>query len=131
MCIRDRFQIDPERAPSPDRADDADDSAHQLDQPLADDQADSSALDVYKRQMHHQDAAIAQPAYLASQNARLAMAHAAAKADDARVAAGQAERDQIQLAARTRDVNNANMATSAALGQRDDAAEQALSLIHI
>jgi outer membrane protein OmpA-like peptidoglycan-associated protein len=78
--------------------------------------------------MHHQDAAIAQPAYLASQNARLAMAHAAAKADDARVAAGQAERDQIQLAARTRDVNNANMATSAALGQRDDAAEQAARL---
>jgi outer membrane protein OmpA-like peptidoglycan-associated protein len=78
--------------------------------------------------MHHQDAAIAQPAYLASQDARLAMAHAAAKADDARVAAGQAERDQIQLAARTRDVNNANMATSAALGQRDDAAEQAARL---
>ena len=78
--------------------------------------------------MHHQDAAIAQPAYLASQNARLAMAHAAAKADDARVAAGQAERDQIQLAARTRDVNNANMATSAALGQRDNAAEQAARL---
>ena len=56
------------------------------------------------------------------------MAHAAAKADDARVAAGQAERDQIQLAARTRDVNNANMATSAALGQRDNAAEQAARL---
>src|ERR1039457_3251796 len=65
--------------------------------------------------MHHDDAAIAQPAYLAAQTARLAQAHAAAKADDARVAAGQAERDRIQLAARTRDVNTA-------LGQRDEAA---------
>jgi outer membrane protein OmpA-like peptidoglycan-associated protein len=78
--------------------------------------------------MHHQDAAIAQPAYLATQTARLALAHAAAKADDARVAAGQAERDQIQLAARTRDVANAKMATNAALGQRDVAAEQAARL---
>jgi outer membrane protein OmpA-like peptidoglycan-associated protein len=78
--------------------------------------------------MRHQDAAIAQPAYLAAQTARLALAHAAAKADDARVAAGQAERDQIQLAARTRDVANAKMATNAALGQRDEAAEQAARL---
>jgi outer membrane protein OmpA-like peptidoglycan-associated protein len=78
--------------------------------------------------MHHQDAAIAQPTYLAAQTARLAMAHAAAKADDARVAAGQAERDQIQLAARTREVDNAKMATNAALGQRDEAAEQAARL---
>jgi outer membrane protein OmpA-like peptidoglycan-associated protein len=78
--------------------------------------------------MHHQDAAIAQPAYLAAQTARLAMAHAAAKADDARVAAGQAERDQIELAARSRDVDNAKMATNAALGQRDDAAAQAARL---
>jgi outer membrane protein OmpA-like peptidoglycan-associated protein len=78
--------------------------------------------------MHHQDAAIAQPAYLAAQTARLALAHAAAKADDARVAAGQGERDKIQLAARTRDVDNAKMATNAALGQRDEAAEQAARL---
>jgi outer membrane protein OmpA-like peptidoglycan-associated protein len=55
-------------------------------------------------------------------------AHAAAKADDARVAAGQAERDQIRLAARTREVNGANAAASAALGQRDIAnAESARS----
>jgi len=65
--------------------------------------------------MHHDDAAIAQPAYLAAQNARLAQAHAAAKADDARVAAGQAERDSIQLAARTRDVVNAKIETNTAL----------------
>src|SRR5471032_1033929 len=48
---------------------------------------------------HHNEAAIAQPAYLAQQNARLAQMHAAAKADDARIASGQAERDQIMLAA--------------------------------
>src|SRR5271165_1820021 len=78
--------------------------------------------------MHHEDAAIAQPAYLAAQTARLAQAHAAAKADDARVAAGQAERDSIQLAARTRDVENANIATNIALGQRDAAADHAANL---
>jgi outer membrane protein OmpA-like peptidoglycan-associated protein len=78
--------------------------------------------------MHHDDAAIAQPAYLAAQAARLAQAHAAAKADDARVAAGQGERDKIQLAARTRDVDTATMATTAALGQRDAATEQTARL---
>jgi len=60
--------------------------------------------------MHHQDAAISQPAYLAGQTAKLAQLHASAKADDARVAAGQAERDQIQLQARAREAANANMA---------------------
>jgi outer membrane protein OmpA-like peptidoglycan-associated protein len=78
--------------------------------------------------MHHEDAAVAQSAYLAAQTARLAQAHAAAKADDARVAAGQAERDRIQLAARTRDVENANIATNTALGQRDEAADHAANL---
>jgi len=86
-------------------------------------------LDAAKKQLevaeaaaaHHEDAAIAQPAYLAAKTARLAQAHAAAKADDARVAAGQAERDKIQLAARTRDVDTA-------IGQRDAAADQAARL---
>ena len=78
--------------------------------------------------MRHDDAAVAQPAYLAAQTARLAQAHAAAKADDARVAAGQAARDSIQLAARTRDVENANIATNTALGQRDAAAGHAADL---
>jgi outer membrane protein OmpA-like peptidoglycan-associated protein len=78
--------------------------------------------------MRHDEPGIAQPAYLAAQTARLAQAHAAAKADDARVAAGQAERDKIQLAARSRDVDNAKMATNAALGQRDQATEQAARL---
>jgi outer membrane protein OmpA-like peptidoglycan-associated protein len=78
--------------------------------------------------MRHDEPGIAQPAYLAAQTARLAQAHAAAKADDARVAGGQAERDKIQLAARTRDVDNAKMATNTALGQRDQATEQAARL---
>jgi outer membrane protein OmpA-like peptidoglycan-associated protein len=64
--------------------------------------------------MHHNDKDIGQPAYLAAQTARLAQARAATKADDARVAAGQVERDRIQLAARTREVQNANSATVAA-----------------
>jgi outer membrane protein OmpA-like peptidoglycan-associated protein len=74
---------------------------------------------------HHNEAAIAQPAYLAQQNARLAQMHAAAKADDARIATGQAERDQIMLAARNREVRNAKMATNVALDQRDQAAQDA------
>jgi outer membrane protein OmpA-like peptidoglycan-associated protein len=75
--------------------------------------------------LHHKDAEIAQPAYLAAQNARLAQMHAAAKADDARVAAGQAERDQIMLAARNREVQNAKVATNVALDQRDQANQEA------
>src|SRR5580692_9025786 len=75
--------------------------------------------------LHHKDAEIAQPAYLATQTARLAQMHAAAKADDARVAAGQAERDQIMLAARNREVQNVKVATTVALDQRDQAAQEA------
>jgi outer membrane protein OmpA-like peptidoglycan-associated protein len=63
---------------------------------------------------HHNEAQIAQPAYMATQNARLAQLHGATKADDARVAAGQAERDQIML--------------TAARGQRDQATEEAARL---
>jgi len=82
--------------------------------------------------LHHKDAEVDQPAYLALQNARLAQAHAAAKADDARVAAGQAERDQILLVARTREASNANraaananLAKDAALSERDAANQEA------
>jgi len=85
--------------------------------------ADNAAL-------HHQDADVAQSAYLAAQNARLAQAHGSAKADDARVAAGQVERDQIMLAARTREADKANLAAAnskqladSALVQRDQANE--------
>jgi outer membrane protein OmpA-like peptidoglycan-associated protein len=81
---------------------------------------------------HHRDAEVDQPAYLATQNARLAQAHGAAKADDARVAAGQVERDQIMLAARTREAENAKASAAnskavaeVALSQRDQANEQA------
>jgi outer membrane protein OmpA-like peptidoglycan-associated protein len=77
--------------------------------------------------LHHRDSDIAQPAYLAEQNARLARIHGSAKADDARVAAGQTERDQIMLSARTREVQNAKAATNAALDQRDQAAQTALA----
>ena len=64
---------------------------------------------------------IAQPAYVAAQNARLAKLKGAAKADDARVAAGQAERDGIVLAARTNQVDSANRAKDAANRATDDA----------
>ena len=78
--------------------------------------------------MHHQEQYIGQPAYMAAQTARLAQARAAAKADDARVAAGQAERDRIQLAARTRDTQNAQAATMAANQQTTAANEQSKRL---
>jgi outer membrane protein OmpA-like peptidoglycan-associated protein len=81
--------------------------------------------------LHHQDAEVDQPAYLATQNARLAQAHGAAKADDARVAAGQMERDQIVLASRTREAANARASAAnskevanAALDQRDQANQE-------
>jgi hypothetical protein len=64
--------------------------------------------------MHHDVAGVNQPAYLASQTARLAQLKGSAKADDARVAAGQNEREQIALAARTREVEKEKMASEAA-----------------
>jgi len=74
---------------------------------------------------HHRDAEIAQPAYLATQTARLAQARAAAKADDARVAAGQAERDRIQLEARSREVDKAQAQANAAKMEANAANQQA------
>ncbi|MEP6884704.1 MAG: OmpA family protein [Gammaproteobacteria bacterium] len=76
--------------------------------------------------LHHRESDIGQPAYMAAQNARLARIHGAAKADDARVAEGQTERDRIMLSARTREVQSAKAATNAALDQRDQAAADAL-----
>jgi outer membrane protein OmpA-like peptidoglycan-associated protein len=85
--------------------------------------------------LRHEDAAIAHPAYLAAQTARLAQMKASAKADDARVAAGQTQRDNIQLAARTRDVDTANQQTDTANRQtetaklaRDQATSKTVSL---
>ena len=78
--------------------------------------------------LHHDDAAVAQPAYLAAQTARLAQLRASAKADDARVAAGQAERDQIRLAARASEADNARAARDQAAAARDQVAEKAARL---
>jgi len=78
--------------------------------------------------MHHDDAAVTQPAYLAAQTARLAQLRASAKADDARVAAGQTERDRIQLAARTREVDTATAARDQATQARDQATEKSAGL---
>jgi outer membrane protein OmpA-like peptidoglycan-associated protein len=82
--------------------------------------------------LNHHEAETNQAAYLAAQNARIAQAHGAAKADDARVAAGQSERDRIVLAARTREAENAKAAAANsqavaadALNQRDQANEEA------
>jgi len=79
--------------------------------------------------------AIDQPAYMAAQTAHLAELRASAKANDARVAAGQADRDAIQLRARTREVNkadaardNANQRAQLANAAADEAAQQAANL---
>jgi outer membrane protein OmpA-like peptidoglycan-associated protein len=79
----------------------------------------------------HREGDVEQAAYLAAQNARIAQAHGAAKADDARVAAGQSERDRILLASRTREAENAKAAAAnsaavaaVALNQRDQANEE-------
>ncbi|MEO7206871.1 MAG: DUF4398 domain-containing protein [Steroidobacteraceae bacterium] len=74
--------------------------------------------------MRRDEPSIAQPAYMAAQNARLAQLRGAAKAHDARVAAGQAERDSIVLAARTNQVDSANRAANAA-NRTADAANRA------
>jgi outer membrane protein OmpA-like peptidoglycan-associated protein len=67
---------------------------------------------------------IDQPAYLAAQTAHLAQLKASAKANDARVAAGKAERDQIQLSARTKEVGSALQKAANADAARDQANQQ-------
>jgi outer membrane protein OmpA-like peptidoglycan-associated protein len=67
----------------------------------------------------HKDDDTTQHAYLATQNARIAQLHGQAKADDARVANGQAERDRVQLQARTREASQAQAAAAQANQQRD------------
>jgi len=71
--------------------------------------------------VRHDRPEVEQDAYLAAQTARLATLKASAKADDARVAAGQAERDKIELNARTRDAEAAKQA-------RDQEAQKAAAL---
>ena len=71
---------------------------------------------------------IDQPAYLAAQTAHLAQLKASAKANDARVAAGKAERDQIQLSARTKEVGSALQKAANADAARDQANQQAAAI---
>jgi outer membrane protein OmpA-like peptidoglycan-associated protein len=78
--------------------------------------------------MKHDEADIAQPAYMAAQTARLAQLKASAKADDARVAAGQTERDRIQLNARTSEVEGAKLARDQANQKASDANQKASAL---
>lgn len=59
---------------------------------------------------HHDETLTDQAAYIAGQTARLAQLRASSKADDARVAAGQGERDKILLASRDREAQNAKVA---------------------
>ena len=82
----------------------------------------AAAEDAYA---HHRDLAVGQPAYLATQNARLADARGAAKAYDARVAQGQIERDQITLAARTREADNAKLTAANAKQETANANQEA------
>lgn len=82
-------------------------------------------LETAKRELDTAEAAandkkaaeVGQAAYMATQHARLAEARASAKADDARVLAGQSERDRIQLEARNREIENARVAAQAANAQ--------------
>ncbi len=74
------------------------------------------------------DAELNQLAYLATQTARLAQARAAAKADDARVAQGEAERNRIQMEARAHEANAALAQRDQAVAQRNQATEQTAEL---
>lgn len=74
---------------------------------------------------HHDSDAIGQPAYMAAQTAKLAQLRAAAKADDARVAAGQADRDRIQLQASTQQTQNEKTAKEAATRNAEAATQNA------
>jgi len=69
-----------------------------------------------------------QMAYIAAQTARLAQERAAAKAYDARVAQGTAERDRIQAMARAREANLAVAERNEAVAQRNAAAMQSAQL---
>ncbi len=99
--------------------------------PLDLDRAKKELSAAEQASLQHRDADVSQQAYLAAQDARIAQAHGAAKADDARVAAGQAERDRIMLASRTReaerakeDAANSKAVAAVALNQRDQANEE-------
>ena len=77
---------------------------------------------------HHDEPQTDQMAYIAAQTARLAEARSAAKADDARIAQGTAERDRIQAQARSREANAAVAQRNEAVEQRNAATTQAAQL---
>jgi len=72
----------------------------------------------------HKKDELAQHAYLATQNARIAKLTAQAKADDEHVANGQVERDRIRLEARTREAQLAKSDAAVAMAQRDELKSQ-------
>lgn len=76
----------------------------------------------------HDERGIEQPAYLAAQTAHLAQLKASTKANDARVAAGKADRDRIQLNARTKEVDSAVLARDQATQKADQATEKTAAL---
>jgi outer membrane protein OmpA-like peptidoglycan-associated protein len=69
-----------------------------------------------------------QMAYIAAQTARLAQERAAAKAYDARIAQGTADRDRIQAQAKAREANMAVAQRNAALAEANAATVQAAQL---
>jgi outer membrane protein OmpA-like peptidoglycan-associated protein len=90
--------------------------------------AKNELQDAESAAMKHDEPGIAQPAYMASQTARLAQLKASAKADDARVAAGQTERDRIQLNARTTEVEGAKLARDQANQKASEANQKSAAL---
>ena len=77
---------------------------------------------------HRDEPQTNQMAYVAAQTARLAQQRAAAKAEDARIAQGTAERDRIQAQARTREANLAVAQRNAAVEQANAATVQSAQL---
>jgi outer membrane protein OmpA-like peptidoglycan-associated protein len=77
---------------------------------------------------HRDEPQTDQMAYIAAQTARLAQRRAAAKAYDARIAQGTAERDRIQAQARAREANTAVAQRNAAVEQANAATLQSAQL---
>jgi outer membrane protein OmpA-like peptidoglycan-associated protein len=77
---------------------------------------------------HRDEPQTDQMAYVAAQTARLAQERAAAKAYDARIAQGTAERDRIQAQARAREANVAVAQRNAAVEQANAATVQSAQL---
>jgi outer membrane protein OmpA-like peptidoglycan-associated protein len=77
---------------------------------------------------HRDEAQTNQMAYVAAQTARLAQERSAAKAYDARIAQGTAERDRIQAQAKAREANMAVAQRNEAVEQRNAATVQSAQL---